>query len=38
MVVTREEYSDMRADVPLPANLFDPKYARPAWVTMPGGQ
>ena len=35
VVVTREEYSDMRADVPLPANLFDPKYAQPEWVTKP---
>ena len=34
-VVTREEYSDMRADVPLPEGLFDPKYAEPAWVTTP---
>ena len=35
VVVTKEEYSDMRGDVPLAAALFDPKYAEPEWVTMP---
>lgn len=35
VVDTREEYADMRADVPLPATLFDSKYAEPEWVTMP---
>ena len=28
----REEYADMRADVDLPAALFEPVYAPPAWV------
>jgi outer membrane lipoprotein-sorting protein len=28
----REEYADMRADVDLPAGLFEPVYAPPAWV------
>ena len=28
----REEYADMRADVELPAELFEPVYAPPAWV------
>ena len=31
-VTTREEYGDIRADVTLPDDLFDPKYAKPAWV------
>ena len=35
VIVTREEYSDMRGDVPLPASLFDTKYAQPEWVTKP---
>lgn len=38
VVVTREEYSHMRANVELPASLFDPKYAEPEWVTVPVGQ
>jgi hypothetical protein len=29
----KEEYADVRADVPLPEELFDPaRYGRPAWV------
>jgi hypothetical protein len=32
--VTREEYADIRGEVPLPQALFDPEhYARPEWVT-----
>jgi hypothetical protein len=31
-VVTTEEYGDIRADVTLPSDLFEPRYAPPAWV------
>lgn len=34
--IMKEEYSDMRADVPLPADLFSTtEYVRPAWIVPP---